>query len=192
MVRLRYGPALAETASFFHEDNYARVPQQTMAWPTVPVYHPAPYALRLRAARDQDLTVEVLHLADDRIVAIGELADIVMHQRGARCRFHLGQARIRPAEADIDLAANEVYVADGYGNRRVIVFDADTAVTAYHKLRQPPFGFLLESLVGGEKWARYTFVGTAPKSAWRTEMRPTGITRYTDAIMKISPATPRR
>ena len=47
------------------------------------------------------------------------------------------------------------------------LFDADTAVTAYFKLRQPPFGFLLESLVGGEKWARYTFVGTAPKSAWR-------------------------
>jgi anthranilate synthase component I len=50
---------------------------------------------------------------------------------------------------------------------RAIAFDADTAISAYHKLRQPPFGFLLESLVGGEKWARYTFVGTAPKSAWR-------------------------
>lgn len=50
---------------------------------------------------------------------------------------------------------------------RSFLFDGDTAVTAYYKLRQPPFGFLLESLVGGEKWARYTFVGTAPKSAWR-------------------------
>ncbi|MEX0907440.1 MAG: anthranilate synthase component I, partial [Gemmatimonadota bacterium] len=52
---------------------------------------------------------------------------------------------------------------------RELLFDADTAVTAYHKLRRPPFGFLLESLVGGEKWARYTFVGTAPRSAWRLE-----------------------
>lgn len=52
---------------------------------------------------------------------------------------------------------------------RAFVFDADTAITAFHKLRQPPFGFLLESLVGGEKWARYTFVGTAPRSAWRVE-----------------------
>jgi anthranilate synthase component I len=50
---------------------------------------------------------------------------------------------------------------------RVIAFDADTAIGAYHKLRQPPFGFLLESLVGGEKWARYTFVGTAPRAALR-------------------------
>jgi DNA-binding beta-propeller fold protein YncE len=31
----------------------------------------------------------------------------------------------RPAEVEIDMAANEVYVADGYGNRRVIVYDAD-------------------------------------------------------------------
>jgi DNA-binding beta-propeller fold protein YncE len=32
----------------------------------------------------------------------------------------------QPAEIFVDVEANEVYVADGYGNRRVIVFDADT------------------------------------------------------------------
>lgn len=32
----------------------------------------------------------------------------------------------RPAEIDVDPATNEVYVADGYANHRVIVFDADT------------------------------------------------------------------
>jgi DNA-binding beta-propeller fold protein YncE len=31
-----------------------------------------------------------------------------------------------PAEVTVDDAANEIYVADGYGNRRVIVFDATT------------------------------------------------------------------
>jgi len=50
---------------------------------------------------------------------------------------------------------------------REFLFDVDTAVTAYAKLAQEPFGFLLESVVGGEQWARYTFLGTAPKSAWR-------------------------
>jgi anthranilate synthase component 1 len=50
---------------------------------------------------------------------------------------------------------------------REFLFDADTAVTAYAKLRRPPFGFLLESVVGGEKWARYTFLGTSPREAWR-------------------------
>jgi DNA-binding beta-propeller fold protein YncE len=32
----------------------------------------------------------------------------------------------RPAGITVDSAANEVYIADGYGNRRVIVFDAGT------------------------------------------------------------------
>ncbi len=51
---------------------------------------------------------------------------------------------------------------------RDFLFDADTAVTAYAKLATPPFGFLLESLVGGEQWARYTFLG-APRQAWRLQ-----------------------
>ncbi len=50
---------------------------------------------------------------------------------------------------------------------REFLFDTDTAVSAYHKLARGPFGFLLESVVGGERWARYTFLGTEPRSAWR-------------------------
>ena len=52
---------------------------------------------------------------------------------------------------------------------REFLFDVDTAVTAYAKLAEPPFGFLLESVVGGEKWARYSFLGTRPSSAWRLQ-----------------------
>jgi anthranilate synthase component I len=55
--------------------------------------------------------------------------------------------------------------------RAEFLFDLDTAVTAYHKLVRPPFGFLLESVVGGEKWARYTFLGTEPSGAWRLRGR---------------------
>ena len=50
---------------------------------------------------------------------------------------------------------------------REFLFDVDTAVTAYAKLAEPPFGFLLESVVGGEQWARYSFLGTRPREAWR-------------------------
>jgi hypothetical protein len=32
----------------------------------------------------------------------------------------------RPAGIDVDEAAHEVYIADGYGNRRIIVFDSET------------------------------------------------------------------
>jgi len=38
----------------------------------------------------------------------------------------------RPASVEVDAAANEVYVADGYQNRRVIVFDADTGAYKRH------------------------------------------------------------
>jgi DNA-binding beta-propeller fold protein YncE len=37
-----------------------------------------------------------------------------------------------PANMTVDPAANEVYVADGYGNHRVIVFDADTGKYKRH------------------------------------------------------------
>ncbi|WP_420125667.1 anthranilate synthase component I [Longimicrobium sp.] len=50
---------------------------------------------------------------------------------------------------------------------REFAFDTDTAVSAYHKLARAPFGFLLESVVGGETWARYTILGTEPRAAWR-------------------------
>ena len=60
---------------------------------------------------------------------------------------------------------------------REILFDVDTAVTAYAKLAEPPFGFLLESVVGGEQWARYTFLGSRPAAAWR--MRGTEVQWWT-------------
>jgi zinc protease len=40
------GVSLTESALLFHEDNFARLPMLTMAWPTVPMYHPDSYALR--------------------------------------------------------------------------------------------------------------------------------------------------
>lgn len=53
---------------------------------------------------------------------------------------------------------------------REVLLDTETPVSAFHKLRRDggPFAFLLESApAGGETWARYTFMGSAPWSAWR-------------------------
>jgi anthranilate synthase component 1 len=50
---------------------------------------------------------------------------------------------------------------------REIPFDVETAVRCFAKLQRPPFGFLLESVVGGEKWARYSFLGAGAMGAWR-------------------------
>src|SRR5882762_11480698 len=62
---------------------------------------------------------------------------------------------------------------------REVVTDADTPVAAFAKIARPPFAFLLESLVGGERWARYTFLGTEPREAWR--YRGQQVDRWTPA-----------
>jgi anthranilate synthase component 1 len=51
---------------------------------------------------------------------------------------------------------------------RDVLLDRETPVAAFAKLRNGPFAFLLESApAGGEMWARYTFMGTAPRAAWK-------------------------
>lgn len=51
---------------------------------------------------------------------------------------------------------------------RDCLLDQCTPVAAYAKLRRGAFGFLLESApAGGETWARYTYLGTEPRGAWR-------------------------
>jgi anthranilate synthase component I len=50
---------------------------------------------------------------------------------------------------------------------RQVVLDGDTPVTAFAKLHRGPYGFLLESLEGGERWARYTFLATDPQEVFK-------------------------
>ena len=62
---------------------------------------------------------------------------------------------------------------------REVVLDGDTPLAAFVKVARPPFAFLLESLVGGERWARYTFLGTEPREVWRYRGR--AVDRWTKA-----------
>ena len=43
-----------------------------------------------------------------------------------------------------------------------ILADLDTPVSAYMKISDGDYSFLLESVEGGEKWARYCFLGCDP------------------------------
>src|SRR3954467_10991283 len=61
---------------------------------------------------------------------------------------------------------------------RQVVLDGDTPVTAFAKLHRGAFGFLLESLEGGERWARYSFLATEPATVF--EYRADGM-RQRDA-----------
>ncbi len=51
---------------------------------------------------------------------------------------------------------------------RDIMADLETPVSAFLKVRQGPYSFLLESVEGGERLARYSFIGTQPYRVLKT------------------------
>lgn len=51
---------------------------------------------------------------------------------------------------------------------REIMADMDTPVSAFKKIDDGRFSFLLESIEGGEKWARYSFLGSNPSVVFRS------------------------
>ncbi|MEI7816130.1 MAG: anthranilate synthase component I [Desulfuromonadales bacterium] len=52
---------------------------------------------------------------------------------------------------------------------REIMADMDTPVSAFRKLDDSKFSFLLESIEGGEKWGRYSFLGSTPSIIIRSK-----------------------
>ena len=73
---------------------------------------------------------------------------------------------------DRSSADRNAWVAEAAGGGivpvvRECVLDADQPVAVLRKIARGPFAFLLESAEGGERWARYTFLGTEPREAWR-------------------------
>ena len=71
---------------------------------------------------DNDNAILKFTLDGKFVMQIGKIAP----SKGTNDTTQLG----KPAETAIDKDANEIYVADGYGNRRVIVFDATSAPTS--------------------------------------------------------------
>ena len=60
---------------------------------------------------------------------------------------------------------------------REIMADLETPVSAYLKIADGPYSFLLESVEGGEKWARYTFLGGEPSLVFESRGREARVTR---------------
>src|SRR5262249_60474240 len=54
---------------------------------------------------------------------------------------------------------------------REILADLETPVSAFLKIHRGRYGFLLESVEGGEQWGRYSFLGTEPARIFRTKGR---------------------
>ncbi|MBI2766141.1 MAG: anthranilate synthase component I [Chloroflexi bacterium] len=51
---------------------------------------------------------------------------------------------------------------------REVAADLETPVSAFLKVREGPYSFLLESVEGGERLARYSFIGTQPYRVLKT------------------------
>ena len=52
---------------------------------------------------------------------------------------------------------------------REIMADMDTPVSAFRKIDDGRFSYLLESIEGGEKWGRYSFLGSTPSVIIRSK-----------------------
>ena len=73
---------------------------------------------------DNDNAILKFTLDGKFVMQIGKIAP----SKGSNDTTQLG----KPAETAVDKDANEIYVADGYGNRRIIVFDATTGAYKRH------------------------------------------------------------
>src|SRR2546428_13827009 len=71
---------------------------------------------------------------------------------------------VRPARDEIAALAARGNVVPVY---REILADLEPPVSAFLKIHRGPYGFLLESVEGGEKWGRYSFLGTEPARVFR-------------------------
>lgn len=60
---------------------------------------------------------------------------------------------------------------------REIFSDLETPVSAYMKIGGEEYSYLLESVEGGEKWGRYTFLGSKPSIVFRQKGDEVTITR---------------
>ena len=65
---------------------------------------------------------------------------------------------------------------------RSINADLETPVSAYLKVARPPYSFLLESVAGGERLGRYSFIGTDPYRVVKTGKD--------EALGEVDPLTP--
>src|SRR5512141_539419 len=60
---------------------------------------------------------------------------------------------------------------------REVLADMETPVSAFLKIDDGRHSFLLESMEGGEKWARYSFLGSRPSIIVRTFGRKAEVIR---------------
>lgn len=71
-----------------------------------------------------------------------------------------------------------------------ILADMDTPVSAYKKMGANAYSFLLESIEGGEKWARYSFIGFDPALIFRSKGKTVQLIKNGSVIRTVESAYP--
>ncbi len=66
--------------------------------------------------------------------------------------------------------------------------DLDTPLSAFLRLRPGPYAFLLESVEGGEKWARYSFLGSDPLMVFTAKGKRISV-RRADGTIELLPGS---
>ena len=73
-----------------------------------------------------------------------------------------------------------------------IHFDWETPISAFRKIDDGKFSFLLESVEGGEKWGRYSFLGSGPSYLFRSRGGEFEILKNGDVLRKEKGKDPLR
>lgn len=73
---------------------------------------------------------------------------------------------------------------------REILADLDTPVSAYRKINHSTYGFLLESVEGGEQLARYSFLGTNPSIIFKSKGTQVEITKDGETLLQKESSNP--
>ena len=68
---------------------------------------------------------------------------------------------------------------------REVPADLETPVSAFLKIARGKHSFLLESVEGGERLARYSFLGTEPYKVLRTELTANGTESAVDPLAQV-------
>jgi len=71
-----------------------------------------------------------------------------------------------------------------------VAADLDTPLSAFLRLRPGPYAFLLESVEGGEKWARYSFLSSDPSMVFTAKGRRLSVRHADGRVEKLEAETP--
>ncbi len=78
--------------------------------------------------------------------------------------------------------------------QKELVVDAETPVSIFQRFRDEPYSFLFESVEGGERWARYTFMGfqalelfrsSGKRFEWKKQGKNWNRTRAKDPLREL-------